>query len=376
MRTMTETMRRAMRLMRSGDLKSATHAIRQGLAGATSATHADPTPEPDAGSPHAGKASTPSDCIDGEFRVVPADEIQPSSAPDARPADGVFRALHFSCEAGDIDYKLYVPVGLDTARAPLLLMLHGCTQSPDDFARGTRMNALAGDRGWVVAYPEQSIGRNANRCWNWFRRADQHRGKGEPALLASLTRALVSTHDLDPRRIYVAGLSAGGAMAAVLADAYPEIYAAIGVHSGLPVGLASDVPSAFQAMRSGGKAARSRKGSPASVPVPAIVFHGDRDTTVHPDNAPGVVAQSLGTAADDATTSSSTIEQGRTDGGRTWSRTVYRLADGSVGAEYWSIHGAGHAWSGGDPAGSYTDSTGPDASAEMLRFLSSCIRHA
>ncbi len=286
-----------------------------------------------------------------------------------------FDTQHFVGDAGELDYKLYIPAGLDTANAPLLVMLHGCTQSPDDFARGSHMNALADVHGYVVAYPEQSSARNANRCWNWFRSSDQKRGSGEPALLAALTRQLIATHHLDERRIYVAGLSAGGAMAAVLANVYPDLFAAIGVHSGLPIGLASDVPSAFAAMRSGGNLPNSTASNNASRPVPAIVFHGDKDTTVHPSNGHGVIAQVLASnPADGVAGNDANVERGISAGGRKYTRTVHRLANGSVAAEHWIIEGAGHAWSGGDAAGSYTDPKGPDASAQMLRFFSECVR--
>ncbi|MEO7065564.1 MAG: PHB depolymerase family esterase, partial [Rhodanobacter sp.] len=289
-----------------------------------------------------------------------------------------FEARRFVGEPGELDYKLYVPAGLDTTHAPLLLMLHGCTQSPDDFARGTRMNTLAEQHGYVVAYPEQPASRNATHCWNWFRRSDQQRGCGEPALLAALTRQLIATHHLDERRVYVAGLSAGGAMAAVLANTHPELYTAIGVHSGLPIGLADDVPSAFAAMhgsgprRSASAPARGERGL-ASRSVPAIVFHGDKDTTVHPNNGHGVIAQSLASdGVHAAAAKGAHVERGIAAGGRRYTRTVHTLADGSVAAEHWIIEGAGHAWSGGDTAGSYTDPTGPDASAHMLRFFSAC----
>ena len=368
MTKLNPSLRHAMRLMQTGDLHAATRAIQQGLAadGPPSARNED-TFHPS----HAGEAS---DVIDVEFSVVDsvdaAEKRDPASTATPR-VDGVFEAHNFVCDAGALDYKLYIPAGLDTTNAPLLLMLHGCTQSPDDFARGTRMNALADVHGYVVAYPEQPSSRNTTHCWNWFRRSDQQRGTGEPALLAALTHQLIATHHLDERRIYVAGLSAGGAMAAILANTHPDLYAAIGVHSGLPIGLASDVPSAFAAMRSGGSRRSVVASIGASRPVPAIVFHGDKDTTVHPSNGHGVIAQSL--ASDGVNTAAAKgahVERGTADGGRQYTRTVHRLSDGSVAAEHWIIEGAGHAWSGGDAAGSYTDPKGPDASAQMVRFFS------
>jgi poly(hydroxyalkanoate) depolymerase family esterase len=403
MKSSNDTLRHAMHLMQAGDLHAATRAIQQGLGG-----NAAPVRRPfrhDAPAPAARE-----DCIEAEFHVVdggaaaaddrptvgPAprrpsarmgDWLRPGGgnrrarhglAPGASPkrdaaGDPAFRHHRFACDAGDLDYMLYVPAGLDTERAPLLVMLHGCTQTPDDFARGTRMNRLAVEHGYVVAYPAQSTERNPNRCWNWFRGSDQQRGHGEPAVLAALTRHLVASLRLDAGRVHVAGLSAGGAMAAVLASTHPELYAAIGVHSGLPIGLASDVPSAFAAMRKGG--GRRRAVPTATDPVPAIVFHGDGDTTVHPRNGDGVIEQSLGTGQRSAPgTTASSVERGTAAGGRGYTRTVHRTADGRVAAEHWVVHGAAHAWSGGDASGSYTDPDGPDASAQMLRFFESLRR--
>jgi len=356
-------LRQAMRLMQGGDLQAATRTLQEALGGvnAPASTSAAQTPT--------GAAAPAAPYIEGEFSVVGEDQTR-SEARTATRA-GVDGRQRFSCAAGELEYLLHLPPGVDPAGAPLLVMLHGCTQTPEDFARGTRMNQLAQAMGWVVAWPAQSTERNPNRCWNWFRGSDQQRGAGEPALIAALTRHLVDTYRLDPDRVYVAGLSAGGAMAAVLASTHPDIYAAIGVHSGLPIGLAHDVPSAFAAMRKGGK--RRRQPVPASAdPVPAIVFHGDSDATVHPGNAQGVVEQSLG--ADSGSAAVSSVEQGVGAGIRSATRTVHRMPDGRVAAEHWLIHGAGHAWSGGDASGSYTDPRGPDASAQMLRFFANCRR--
>ena len=365
MNTNNDTMRQAMRLMQAGDLQAATRTLQHALVGGTGPAPASPANDPPAG----GASRRP--VIDGEFRVVGNGASRPTGTPPVDRA-GTDSRHRFSCEAGALEYRLHVPQGLDTAGAPLLVMLHGCTQTPEDFALGTRMNRLAGEQGYVVAWPAQSVERNQNRCWNWFRRGDQQRGQGEPAMLAALTRELVATHRLDARRVYVAGLSAGGAMAAVLASTHPDVYAAIGVHSGLPVGLASNVPSAFAAMRSGGRGVRAS--ASAGDAVPAIVFHGDSDTTVHPGNGHGVVEQSLGESGATTAGKSSTVQRSAAAGGRDATRTVHRTADGRIAAEHWVIHGAGHAWSGGDGAGSYADPQGPDASAEMLRFFAGCRR--
>ncbi|HVF62681.1 MAG TPA: PHB depolymerase family esterase, partial [Casimicrobiaceae bacterium] len=274
--------------------------------------------------------------------------------------------------AGAIDYKLFVPDGLGATTAPLIVMLHGCTQSPDDFARGTRMNTFAREHGYVVAYPAQAKNRNASRCWNWFQSQDQQRGRGEPWLLAQLTHDVVKRYGLDDRRVFVAGMSAGGAMAAVLGSIYPDVYAAIGVHSGLPFGAAHDLPSAFAAMKHGSQEVPPMRPVASRRPPPAIVFHGDRDTTVDARNGAAVIAQCTADASSDNLRT--TIERGVVPDGRNYTRTLFVDLSGKLMAEQWIVHGAGHAWSGGNSAGSYTDPSGPDASEHMLRFFSAVAR--
>ncbi len=288
---------------------------------------------------------------------------RPAGAPapePARPAPGGgFTDGHFACAAGGRDYKLFVP-GRPRAPAPLVVMLHGCTQTPEDFAAGTAMNALAERDGLYVVYPGQSRRANGQRCWNWFEPRDQGREAGESAIIAGLTRALVAEHGLDPARVYIAGLSAGGAAAANVARAYPDLYAAVGVHSGLAAGCAWDLTSALMAMRSGAAGAETA-GSPV-LRVPTIVFHGDEDGTVSARNADLVLAQA-GIAELDAAPERIRAE------GHPYTRTRYRDRSGRVLVEDWRVLGAGHAWSGGSPRGSYTDPRGPDASRAMLDFF-------
>ena len=306
----------------------------------------------------------------------------------------------YSNAAGTRDYKLYIPSGAAGQRLPLIVMLHGCTQTPEDFASGTRMNALAEERTCFVVYPEQPVSANPSKCWNWFTPSNQQRGAGEPSLIAGITHQIMRHYPVDPQRVYIAGLSAGAAAAAIMGMTYPDLYAAIGVHSGLAFGAASDLPSAFAAMRQGEFAAAdvisslargadsdllsmlktTLRGEPVlfDVPssnsggaegrrtVPTIVFHGDQDTTVHARNGDLVIAQSRAAAATDLTTS---VEHSRAPGGHAYSRTLHADASGLAIFEQWVIHGAGHAWSGGSPSGSFTDQRGPDAAREMLRFF-------
>lgn len=340
---MTPSLRRllaqATRWTANGELRRATSAIRAALAGGGLA----PATDPDAPPP---------------VIIVPP-PLQPAQreAPMPPPGQGGrFIAAAHTGPSGTREYKLYIPPAAPPGPRPLVVMLHGCTQDPDDFAAGTAMNAAAAAAGLYVAYPAQSRGANPGRCWNWFKHSHQQRGRGEPALIAGIAEEVIARHPIDRRRVYVAGMSAGGAMAAIMAEAYPDLFAAVGVHSGLPAGSARDVESAFAAMREG--AARSRR---PGGPRPTIVFHGDRDATVHPANGDRLV---------DAHGERHARSDERAGGGRRpATRSLYRDGEGRVVAEHWRVHGAGHAWSGGRPEGSYTDPAGPDATAEMLRFF-------
>lgn len=296
----------------------------------------------------------------GPQPTTPEPELR--EAPGA-PAPGELVELTFSNEAGTRSYKLYVPSSRaqeDATLAPLVIMLHGCKQAPDDFARGTRMNELAERHGFLVAYPAQPVAANGSSCWNWFRPEDQVRDRGEPSIVAGIAAEITARHRVDPRRVFVAGMSAGGAMAVVLATTYPDRFAAIGVHSGLPYGAAHDVPSAFGAMKNG-RGARSS----AALAVPAIVFHGDSDQTVNVRNGTAIVEQAIASHAG----LRGAVTEGSSADGRAFRRTVHSNAAGHPVAEQWLLSGAGHAWSGGDARGSFTDSRGPDASAEMIRYF-------
>jgi poly(hydroxyalkanoate) depolymerase family esterase len=236
-------------------------------------------------------------------------------------------------------------------------MLHGCTQSPDDFALGTQMNVQAEAQTFLVAYPAQTQAANVSKCWNWFNARDQQRDGGEPAIIAGITRDVIRAFEVDESRVYVAGLSAGGAAAAIMGVTHPDLYAAVGVHSGLVCGAATDLPSALAAMRQGAPAGRG----PSHV-VPTIVFHGDRDGTVHPVNGDQVIAQSSAQAH------LTSVIHGE-EAGVSYKRTIDTDETGRPIREHWLLHGAGHAWSGGSSLGSYADWSGPDASREMVRFF-------
>jgi poly(hydroxyalkanoate) depolymerase family esterase len=330
-------MAEATRLTRAGRLAEATALLQGALGGAATAP--------------------PADGWQG-----PTLDLRAEPLPEASPGGEQWLARSHANPFGRRDYRLFVPAAAANEQRPLLVMLHGCTQNPDDFAAGTAMNRLAAGAGLIVAWPGQCQTANPQRCWNWFQPTDQERARGEPSIIAGITREVMRDHSVDAGRVYVAGLSAGGAEAAVLAATYPDVYAAFGVHSGLAHGAARDVASAFQAMR------EPAAGRPASVggrKMPVIVVHGDRDATVHPGNGAAVIRQAVGTLE-------TAVERGRVPNGHAWTRTRHLDQAGQTLAEHWQVHGLGHAWSGGNAAGSYTDPRGPDASRAMLDFF---LRH-
>ncbi|MBY9063622.1 PHB depolymerase family esterase [Sphingomonas yunnanensis] len=339
--TFRATMAEALRRTQLGDLRSATALIRATLDGGTSS---GPT------------VSAATIAIGPEYAEAGLGRGE-AAAEDCR-----FEARRHVAPTGQLDYMLYRP-RVTLPGMPLVVMLHGCTQSPEDFALGTGMNRLADERGILVAYPRQAQVSNQARCWNWFRPGDQERGRGEPALIAGVTRDVIEVEGVDTTRVYVAGLSAGGATAAIMADAYPDLFAAVGVHSGLACGAARNLSGALSAMKRGSAYAGKRRLDDRFVPL--VTFHGDRDGTVHEANARGLVAAA--TAAVGAPVGVE-VETGAV-GGRRYARALSRDKHGKVLIEQWTVSGAGHAWSGGDPAGSHTDAAGPNASREMLRFF-------
>jgi poly(hydroxyalkanoate) depolymerase family esterase len=361
------SMREAMNLLRTAGPLEATAAIQRAL------RRSDGSPDRSTARPPADGGAAPHvpDAVLRRNRSTLASGADTLSHPHiARQADvedcGHFSARTYANGAGQRDYKLYVPSGYTGAPLPLIVMLHGCTQDADDFSAGTRMNTLAEHHRCLVAYPVQPQGANPSRCWNWFKPADQQRERGEPSLIAGITRDVMASHSVDPARVYIAGLSAGGAMAAVMIHAYPDLYAAAGIHSGLPPRCAHNLPSALAAMKGGKRARRTPladdNDSAAAPRRPLIVFHGDADATVHPSNGSELLREFGAHAPAVAEILDSPA------GRRACTRRRLTAANG-VEAEYWIVHGAPHAWAGGSVRGSYTDASGPDASAEMVRFF-------
>lgn len=362
-------MAEATRLTRLGRVAEAMAVLKGGL-GRSGSVAAEPAPEVlDLEPPSAdgGAWALPKSEKDGKKRPGPSFVSDPLRAfggrrQAAQIAPGArFEEKSFANATGSRAYKLYVPSGYRGQAVPLVVMLHGCTQSPDDFAAGTGMNALAEEHLFLVAYPAQPQSANASKCWNWFNAGDQQRDKGEPSLIAGVTRQVMADFAIDESRIYIAGLSAGGAAAAIMGSAYPDLYAAVGVHSGLACGAAKDMPSAFTAMSRGAAGPARRRGDRL---VPTIVFHGDGDRTVSPINGDHVIAQSRGDVR-----LRSIESHGTSKGGVSYRRTVLVDETDRPVLEQWRVQGAGHAWAGGGAAGSYTDPKGPDASREMVRFF-------
>lgn len=373
-RSFAAAMRRANRMMRPARMAKATRSMQSAMTGLMVKTALSPiaalTPKKSKARKRAvAKPDHPLTTVMAQMRaaqaLVPGIVRPPRRAAVPRiPAGAQYLARNHRSSAGSRGYKIYLPASRPKRPAGLILMLHGCNQTPDDFAAGTHMNVLAEKHGLAIAYPAQRGGHNAASCWNWFSPANQKRGAGEPSILASLARKLSKELGLGRECVFVAGLSAGGAMAVILADVYPDVFSAAGVHSGLARGAAHDVMSAMSAMRRGGATTETDDAPTRQTKtVRWIIFQGDADTTVHPSNADMIVAAAVGGGAVPVSIGN------RSAGGRGYVRRNYAGSDGATVMEYWAIEGAGHAWSGGRAAGSYTDRQGPDASAQMIRFF-------
>jgi len=365
----SQAMLKATKLTGVGKLLDATRLIQRTLFGAEPSPTPSPAPTPPTSAPAANDERTDK----APPRVIilpPPSGFEPPPA-EAQGRKASFTQHSFAFEGDSYPYRLYIPAASGQAvdsLMPLVVLLHGCKQDALDFANGTAMNTLADQHHTMVLYPEQTTSGNAMRCWNWFDPSHQLAGRGEPGMIAALTQKIIDKHDADPARIYVAGLSAGGAMAAVVSGQHPDLFAAVGVHSGLAAGAAQDVMSAFSAMRSGAK------GHPTTA-LPTIVFHGTADTTVHPDNSDFIADAALAALKASGVSlvkTTITIESSVAGNPEHAKRTVYSNTGGTPFVESWVIKAGPHAWSGGSAQGSYTDPDGPDASAAMLAFF---LRH-
>lgn len=359
-----DAMTQALNLTKAGRLAEATDLI-QGRLGSGSPSGSSSKIEPL--NPFGAATPFPSPLASSHGLQMPLSkpDFHGSQAPPESLGAGTVLDRTYTRGSDARRYLLYVPPDCPSQGAPVIVMLHGGTQAVLDYAAGTGMNKLADLHRFLVVYPEQDSRANPMRYWNWFRPQDQRTDAGEPALIAGITEQVISDYGADRDRVFIVGFSAGAAMATVMAATYPDLYAAAGVHSGLPYGVAHDVPSAFALMRGDNLPARRDVG----LRIPLIVFHGDRDQIVNVVNASHIRSQRLG--ADRAPTAAGdvTVTQGRVPQGHAYQRTLYS-ANAEVVLEQWIVHGAGHAWSGGTSGCSYTDASGPDASAEMVRFFS------
>jgi poly(hydroxyalkanoate) depolymerase family esterase len=314
---------------------------------------------------------------------VPEADI--SERPVASSAAGRFVDGVFTSDAGSRRWRLWVPAGYDgRTRLPLVVLLHGCTQDPDDIARGTRVTEQADKLNLLVLLPEQPASANPKKCWNWYDAAHQHRDAGEPSLIAGTTRQTLGGWSVDSQRVYVAGVSAGAAMASVMAIAYPDVYAAAGLHSGIPYRAAANVMEGVAAMSRGasdptalGTTAIADMG-PRARAIPVIIVQGAADPVVKPVNAEhtrdmwlAMNDLSLGADARKAAPAGPMSEQRYESGGLRVIESCYRSRAGKTGCDVITlfIDGLGHAWSGGSRAGTFTDERGPDATEAILRFL-------
>jgi poly(hydroxyalkanoate) depolymerase family esterase len=324
--------------------------------------------------------------ISGIFRHPPGE-------PAARPpiAEGGWVTGSVRVAAGSRKYKLWVPAAADEARSsvPLVMMLHGCSQKPEDLAEISGMNGVADKNGFLVVYPEQPLRANLLHCWNWYDPKHQSRGGGEPSILAAIVEEIGATHPIDRERVYVGGISAGAAMAIVLGATYPDVFRGIGAVAGVAFGAANSLRSGLATMKHGGPdPARqglaafeamnhpSVKNPPGRMPV--IVFHGDADRIVNPVNAEQVIAQWARTNqlldgnqdGDAAFDASSKFSEGQKSAGRPFRKYSYKDAGGRLRMEQWIVEGMGHAWPGSPQPGEFADPRGPNASQEMWRFFS------
>ena len=382
---MQSLMRRATSLTRAGRLREVLAVLQAGLGFRARAAH---NVELKTGEVHNDEKEVQGEHLHAAhafaeqmpFPAAPElqEPTQPSPVPfvedvafDSGPA--TFTDGTYAREGKTHHYKLFIPGGATVARRPMVVMLHGCTQNPDDFAIGTDMNNVAGAAGWVLLYPAQPARANHMRCWNWFK-AGPEPGAGEPAWIAALTKRIHDEQRIDPNRTFIAGLSAGAAMAVLTAELYPALFKGVGVHSGLAAHAAANVMEALSVMKHGPRARQKRAYSTdtrESKPiVPRIVFHGDADNIVDPENGEHIIEAAIAHAkvAEPGLILNETENQGAA-GGMSYTQVIYTGTANRPIAEYWRLHGAGHTWSGGNERGSYANASGPSASAEFLRFF-------
>ena len=306
------------------------------------------------------------------------------SRGDQPGGEGAWQRFSYRGVGGNRAYFVHRPSEL-VAPAPLVVMLHGCTQTAADLARSTKMNAVADRHGFVVAYPQQSGQHNSQGCWNWFLPSHQQRAAGEPAVIAGIAQAVAASgsgFEVDPERVFLAGMSAGGAMAAILASTYPDLFSGLAVHSGIPYGAATSQEAAFQVMARGARDGNGHVDALAAMGerarrIPTIVIHGTSDSIVSPVNGRRLVEQWLGANTlspheplDGRLSRPAQVVQERVTGGHAYTRSRWSDGQGRAAVEYVEVAGLGHAWSGGAAGAAWSDARGPDAGEAIWRFFS------
>ncbi|HWE10686.1 MAG TPA: PHB depolymerase family esterase [Solirubrobacteraceae bacterium] len=296
-----------------------------------------------------------------------------STAPSTA-LPGALTSNSFTNGSGTLAYQLYVPSTYKAGTSmPLVVALHGCTESADVFRQLTRWDQLAEQKGFIVLFPQQSSGNNQFECWNFFQSADMSRGSGEPAIISGMTQMVQQKYTVDTKRTYVAGLSAGGAMSSVMAATYPDIYAAAGIGSGCEYAASATCAGSKSAdPTQAAQSAYSAMGSYARV-MPVILFEGDQDTTVPPVNAQQAVQQWQSTdglvSKSSMPAAAMNVTNGTAPGGQTYTISHYGDGQGHEIIQSWLVHGMGHAWSGGSSSEQYADPSGPDETAAMYAFF-------
>jgi poly(hydroxyalkanoate) depolymerase family esterase len=309
-------------------------------------------------------------------------------------SEGKWIAGKARAAGGSRNFKLWIPAAPEDARAwPLLMLLHGCTHDGAHMAEISGMNEVAAFHRFLVVYPEQSLCANLLKCWNWFRPEHQSRDAGEPSILAAIVAQIRSTYSVDPDRLYVAGVSAGGAMASILAATYPDVFAGVAVFAGAEFKAATSTSEGFAAMKHGGPDP-ARQGQIAFEVMhggfarterrrmPVIVFHGTADKKVNWINADQTIAQWEKTnsclAAEDGNIGfllTEKVSDGKVSDGYAYKKYSYLESDSHLLMEKWLVEGLGHAWSGSPKPRKYGDPKGPNASAEIWRFFCESAKH-
>jgi poly(hydroxyalkanoate) depolymerase family esterase len=310
--------------------------------------------------------------------ATPTPTPTPPPGGGATPGKGTSFSGTYTNAAGSRAYRGYVPSTYKAGTpVPLLVVLHGCTESADVFRQLTRFDELAEAKGFLVVFPEQPKSANNQNCWNFFQDAQTHRGTGEPSLIAGITDWVGQHYSVDSHRIYVAGLSAGGAMASVMAATYPDVYAAIGIGSGCEYAATATCAGYKSADPAAAAQAAYKEMGTRARAMPVISFSGDKDTTVPPVNADQLLQQWQLTAdlADDGATNGSVLSKptstisGQVPNGLSYTVRSYGDAQTNELVQYWVVNGMSHAWSGGCSCQPYAEPKGPDATAAMYAFF-------